>query len=86
MQLIMNTVILYGDIISLLKMKINMIQQVTKFNEKFIKDCCRILRPGGVFGTQSESPEAFYELHIEIVKLLRKIFDFADPFETRLGL
>ena len=29
--------------------------------------------------TQSESPESFKQIHINIVKVLREIFDYADP-------
>ena len=49
------------------------------FNKIFFEHCRRILRPGGVFATQSESPEAFRDVHIAIVKLLRELFDHADP-------
>ncbi len=49
------------------------------FNEDFFKNCRRILRTGGVFATQSESPEAFRQVHIETIKIMRKIFEFADP-------
>ena len=49
------------------------------FNRSFFEHCRRILRPGGVFATQSESPEAFRDVHIAIVKLLREVFDHADP-------
>ena len=49
------------------------------FNRSFFEHCRRILRPGGVFATQSESPEAFREVHIAIVKVLREVFDHADP-------
>jgi len=45
----------------------------------FLNDCKRILKPGGVLATQSESPESFKEFHINIVKVLREIFDYADP-------
>ena len=45
----------------------------------FLNDCKRILKPGGVLATQSESPESFQEFHINIVKVLREIFDYADP-------
>ena len=38
-----------------------------------------MLKPGGVFGTQSESPEAFRDIHIAMVRLLREVFDHADP-------
>jgi len=49
------------------------------FNQTFLKNCKRILRPGGVFATQSESPEAFRTVHIETVRVIRQIFGFADP-------
>ena len=49
------------------------------FSHSFLNNCKRILKPGGIFATQSESPEAFHEAHINIVNLLRQIFDFADP-------
>ena len=49
------------------------------FNRTFFQHCQRILRPGGVFATQSESPEAFRQVHIDLVRLLREVFDHADP-------
>ena len=49
------------------------------FNRAFFEHCRRILRPGGIFVTQSESPEAFRQVHIEIVRLLRQVFGHADP-------
>jgi spermidine synthase len=49
------------------------------FNRAFFEHCRRILRPGGVFATQSESPEAFRAVHIDTVKLLRQVFGHADP-------
>ena len=49
------------------------------FNRAFFEHCRRLLRPGGVFATQSESPEAFREVHIAMVKLLRDVFRHADP-------
>ncbi len=45
----------------------------------FFENCRRVLKLNGVFVTQSESPEAFQKIHIEIVRLLREIFDHADP-------
>ncbi|NBV58267.1 MAG: polyamine aminopropyltransferase [Synechococcaceae bacterium WB4_2_0811] len=44
------------------------------FNRAFFENCLRILKPGGVFATQSESPEAFRQVHIDTVKLLREVF------------
>ncbi len=49
------------------------------FNRDFYKNCKRILRKGGVFATQSESPEAFKNVHIQVIKLLREVFGNADP-------
>ena len=49
------------------------------FNKAFFEHCKRILRHKGVFAAQTESPEAFREVHIETVKLIRKIFTNADP-------
>jgi len=49
------------------------------FNRAFFEHCRRILRPGGVFATQSESPEAFRQVHIAMVQLLREVFGHADP-------
>jgi len=49
------------------------------FSDYFLTDCKRVLKPGGVLATQSESPESFKQIHINIVKVLREIFDYADP-------
>ena len=49
------------------------------YSNSFLKECKRILKPGGVFATQSESPESFKNIHINIIKQLREIFDYADP-------
>ncbi len=49
------------------------------FNRSFFEHCRRILRPGGVFATQSESPEAFRSVHLDTVRLLREVFGHADP-------
>ena len=49
------------------------------FNRTFFDHCRRILRPGGVFATQSESPEAFREVHIAMVRLIREVFGHANP-------
>lgn len=49
------------------------------FNRSFFEHCRRILRPGGVFATQSESPEAFRQVHIDTVRLLKDVFGHADP-------
>lgn len=49
------------------------------FNQTFFEHCRRILRPGGVFATQSESPEAFREVHLNMVRMLKAVFNHADP-------
>ena len=49
------------------------------FNRRFFEHCRRILRPGGVFATQSESPEAFRQVHLDTVRLLQDVFGHADP-------
>jgi len=49
------------------------------FNRSFFEHCRRLLRPGGVFATQSESPEAFRQVHVDMVRLLREVFGHADP-------
>ncbi|MFM7642499.1 MAG: polyamine aminopropyltransferase [Cyanobium sp.] len=49
------------------------------FNQAFFEQCRRLLRPGGVFATQSESPEAFRQVHLDTVRLLREVFGHADP-------
>lgn len=49
------------------------------FNRAFFEQCRRILKPGGVFATQSESPEAFRQVHIDTVKVIRDVFGHADP-------
>ena len=49
------------------------------FNRTFFDHCRRILKPGGVFATQSESPEAFRDVHIAMVRLIREVFGHADP-------
>jgi len=49
------------------------------FNRAFYEHCRRLLRPGGIFATQSESPEAFRSVHLDTVRLLRQVFGHADP-------
>jgi spermidine synthase len=49
------------------------------FNRVFFEHCRRILRPGGVFASQSESPEAFRQVHLDTVRLIRSVFGHADP-------
>ncbi len=49
------------------------------FNRDFFENCQRILKPNGIFATQSESPEAFLKVHIEIINLINEIFNYSDP-------
>lgn len=49
------------------------------FNKDFFKSCKKALKPGGVFATQSESPEAFRDIHISTVKIIRDVFGYAEP-------
>ncbi len=49
------------------------------FNKNFYRECKRILKHGGIFSSQTESPEAFQKIHIDSVRLIRSIFNFADP-------
>ncbi len=44
------------------------------FSKSFYKECQRIIRKDGIFATQSESPESFQNIHINIIKSLRETF------------
>jgi len=44
------------------------------FTDSFYKECKRILTKKGILATQSESPESFKKIHINILKTLKKIF------------
>ena len=44
------------------------------FSDSFYKECKRILKPMGILATQSESPESFKNIHINILKTLKSIF------------
>ncbi len=48
------------------------------FSESFYKECKRILKPKGVLATQSESPESFKNIHINILKTLKNIFKVSE--------
>lgn len=48
------------------------------FNEAFYRDVRRILRPGGVFSLQSESPIVTTELWIATQARLRRVFERVD--------
>ena len=49
------------------------------FNREFFQNCKRILKPEGIFATQSESPESFQTIHLDIVQSIREVFNYADP-------
>ncbi len=44
------------------------------FSDSFYEECKRILTPKGVLATQSESPESFKNIHINILRNLKNIF------------
>jgi len=44
------------------------------FSDSFYRECKRILTKNGILATQSESPEYFKNIHISILKTLKKIF------------
>ncbi len=44
------------------------------FSTDFYKECKRILKEKGILATQSESPESFKKIHIEIIQSLKSIF------------
>ena len=44
------------------------------FTYSFYKECERVLTKKGILATQSESPESFKNIHINILKTLKKIF------------
>jgi len=45
------------------------------FSDSFYKECKRILTPKGILATQSESPESFKNVHINILKTIKNIFE-----------
>ena len=47
------------------------------FSTDFYKECKRILNEKGILATQSESPESFKKIHIEIIQSLKSIFKTA---------
>ena len=47
------------------------------FSTNFYKECKRILKEKGILATQSESPESFKKIHIEIIQSLKSIFKTA---------
>jgi len=48
------------------------------FSDSFYKECKRILSPRGILATQSESPESFKNIHINILKTLKNIFKVSE--------
>jgi len=48
------------------------------FSDSFYKECKRILSPRGILATQSESPESFKNIHINILKTLNNIFTVSE--------
>ncbi len=48
------------------------------FSDSFYKECKRILTPSGILATQSESHESFKNIHINILKTLKKIFKVSE--------
>ena len=48
------------------------------FSDSFYKECKRILKPMGILATQSESPESFKNIHINILKTLKSIFKVSE--------
>ena len=48
------------------------------FSDSFYKECKRILAPRGILATQSESPESFKNIHINILKSLKNIFKVSE--------
>jgi len=48
------------------------------FSDHFYKECKRILTPRGILATQSESPESFKNIHINILKTLKNLFKVSE--------
>ncbi|MDC3203380.1 polyamine aminopropyltransferase [Prochlorococcus sp. AH-716-C14] len=48
------------------------------FSDSFYKECKRILTRKGILATQSESPESFKNIHINILKTLKNIFKVSE--------
>jgi len=48
------------------------------FSHSFYKECKRILAPRGILATQSESPESFKNIHINILRSLKNIFKVSE--------
>lgn len=50
------------------------------FNEAFFRGCRRLLRDGGVFAMQSETPVYYREVFYDVAKTLREVFGHAYPY------
>lgn len=50
------------------------------FSLEFYQECKRILKRNGVFGTQSESPESFKDIHLDIIKNINDVFNISSTF------
>ena len=48
------------------------------FSDSFYRECKRILKKDGILATQSESPESFKTIHINILKTLKNIFKVSE--------
>ena len=48
------------------------------FSDSFYRECKRILKKNGILATQSESPESFKNIHISILKTLKRIFTISE--------
>ena len=56
------------------------------FKDSFYKECKRILTKNGILATQSESPESFKNIHIHILKSLKKIFKSSETMYSFVPL
>ena len=45
------------------------------FGKDFYIECKRIMKKKGILGTQSESPESFQEIHLNIITSLKRLFN-----------
>jgi len=56
------------------------------FSDSFYEECKRILTPKGILATQSESPESFKNIHINILKTLKNIFKVSETLYSFVPL
>jgi len=52
------------------------------FSDSFYKECKSILKPSGILAMQSESPESFKNIHINILKTLKNIFKVSETMNS----